>query len=966
MPPILSVAENQLRISRASGAVDGPTAFGLRCTFSVDDHTHPRSKAAMSSAQDSIGQRLGDFEIVREIDRGGMGIVYEARQLSLNRAVALKVLPTGLGMTQTARERFHREAQAAAKLHHSHIVAVYAEGEENGVCYYAMELVAGQSLDQLLSANQVVAPTIAMQRAGIDEASTQSSARSSDSNSSGFLSSRARIDTVARWIANAADALDYAHEQGIVHRDVKPSNLMLGDDGRVRLMDFGLARMLEQPGMTMSGEMLGTPRYMSPEQIAAGRIVIDHRTDVYSLGATLYELLTCEPPFSGESRDQIISQIINKEPRRPRQIMRRLPLDLETICLKAIEKDPDRRYQTAGKLANDLRRYLAGDAIGARRVSAIGRAVKWARRRPATAALAGGILAVTMVASLLAFRIHGLSSEQRLERLRSLRETAVVESMSGNFEMAEAAVAEAEEMGESRGWVLMLRGQVALYRHDRDEALRLLRMATEEVPDSVAANAMLTHANLMFEGAYGAYQEGLHRIDQLEFITPEDFIFAGQALAIRDPERGLQLLNRSVKHRKSALGYLISAQLQAMHGWGIGDPKIAEEAVKHATFAQDMLSNHPRACAVKLSAHISAAAAYRITGQQDSAGRHLAQAAESAAVLSTVAGRANAWERLHRGFYLDYVDDVAAFDVFRQEVDQGPTLATKLCIYFLYRQKRYKEGLLLADKSGEKAIGDSLEVSRLYLLAEVEGLDAARQSLQEILARAKTKEILPYYPTLHYVGVLRVLGRNDEADELMARLIPLMQPLQAQTPELVEHSERLLAYCAGTVRDEEFLSMAGTLPGAKLDAHFQIGLRHLSDGNRSKALRHFRAAKECGIPPHFEWYWSWAFARQLEADPLWPSWKPTKVSPQAPTASRADQLVRRRRESRKDSLKCSGPHCRRLRPTNTSSAATFMRVRRHEIEWLPSSPRGKIRNCRNRLGRVGFVGRRRFIELGLR
>ena len=147
-------------------------------------------------------------------------------------------------------------------------------------------------------------------------------------------------------VAEVADALDYAHNEGVIHRDIKPSNLLLAPDGRLSVNDFGLARLLEQPGMTMTGEFVGTPLYMSPEQITAGRAPLDRRTDIYSLGATLYELLTLQPPFAAERRDQVIAQIMHKEPRPPRKVNRRVPVDLETICLKALEKDPDRRYQT--------------------------------------------------------------------------------------------------------------------------------------------------------------------------------------------------------------------------------------------------------------------------------------------------------------------------------------------------------------------------------------------------------------------------------------------------------------------------------------------------------------------------------------------------------------------------------------------------------------------------------------------
>ena len=319
-------------------------------------------------------RRLGDFEVVRELGRGGMGVVYEAHQVSLNRKVALKVLGGGLGLTGKAVQRFRREAEAAAKLHHTNIVPVYATGEQDGTHFYAMELIEGPSLDHVIRqmrqpggsapppANpDVTGPYVPQAESSSDSPSPLSSA-SLGSGSPYF-------DTVARMVAEVADALDYAHQNGIIHRDVKPSNLLLSPQGRLSINDFGLARVLEQPGMTLTGEFVGTPAYTSPEQITAGRIPLDHRTDIYSLGATLYELLTLQPPFTGKQRDQVLAQIVQKDPVPPRKINKRVPGDLETVCLKALEKDPDRRYQTAGQLADDLRRYLNRFAISARRAA---------------------------------------------------------------------------------------------------------------------------------------------------------------------------------------------------------------------------------------------------------------------------------------------------------------------------------------------------------------------------------------------------------------------------------------------------------------------------------------------------------------------------------------------------------------------------------------------------------------------
>jgi eukaryotic-like serine/threonine-protein kinase len=347
------------------------------------------------------GRRLGDFEVGRELGRGGMGVVYEARQVSLNRLVALKVLGGAAGLTGTAVARFRREAETAARLHHTNIVPIHATGEAGGVHYYAMELVAGPSLDRvlgelrrgsgagpltLLKPAAGPAPTGAARHDPTEPGPPAGSSLGSDGR---------YFDTVARLVAEVADALHYAHLNGVIHRDIKPSNLLLSPDDRLRVNDFGLARLLEEPGMTVSGEFVGTPAYMPPEQIAAGRAV-DRRTDVYALGATLYELLTLRPPFAGESRAEVLTQVLQNDPAPPRRVNPRVPRDLETVCLKALEKGPARRYPSAAEFAADLRRFLAGEPVTARRVGALGRVWKHARRRPVVAGLLAAVVVLTL------------------------------------------------------------------------------------------------------------------------------------------------------------------------------------------------------------------------------------------------------------------------------------------------------------------------------------------------------------------------------------------------------------------------------------------------------------------------------------------------------------------------------------------------------------------------------------------
>ncbi len=393
----------------------------------------------VSNEPDGIGGlepnvQIGDFRIEKRLGTGGMGIVYQAVQVSLNRRVALKVLPPGLTLDQEAAvERFHREAQAAAKLHHTNIVAIYAEGEENGTCYYAMEMIEGQSLDQVIDDFRAVkgdksAPPdfISIEKGGTGEEPDSAEAVRSGTKTAFSLSRggslQRHFDTIARLIADVADALAYAHNKGIIHRDVKPSNLMLGKDGRLSLMDFGVARMLEDQGITITGSFIGTPHYMSPEQIRGGGDKPDHRTDIYSLGVTLYELLTLRVPFFGENREQIITQILGKEPLRPRQLDDRIPVDLETICCKAIEKEANRRYQTAGEFAEDLRRYINRYTIRAKRSGPVDKIIKFVHRHKVPVAMAAGIALAVAIAGVSTWKYltSRWAQERVIPEIRSL------------------------------------------------------------------------------------------------------------------------------------------------------------------------------------------------------------------------------------------------------------------------------------------------------------------------------------------------------------------------------------------------------------------------------------------------------------------------------------------------------------------------------------------------------------------
>jgi tetratricopeptide (TPR) repeat protein len=346
---------------------------------------------------------LGDYQLRRELGRGGMGVVYEAWQGSMARPVALKVLPAGIAADSKAVSRFVREAQVAGKLQHPNVVSVFGMGVESGSPYYAMELVGGETLAQILK------------------------------RTPGHEVDAHECFQIAAAFAGAAEGLQHAHAKGVVHRDLKPSNLILDGDGRLRILDFGLARLEGQESLTISGDLIGTPLYMSPEQARARQVAIDHRTDIYSLGATLYEVLARRPPFKGRDHQETLSQIIARDPTPLRRINPRIPRDLETIVLKCLRKEPRDRYSTAEALAQDLQRFVRGDAIEARPQAALEKLARRAARNRGKLAAAAAFLIVVAAAGLLAIANHRQRQREREAAYGPTVTAAVIQMLSGSF-----------------------------------------------------------------------------------------------------------------------------------------------------------------------------------------------------------------------------------------------------------------------------------------------------------------------------------------------------------------------------------------------------------------------------------------------------------------------------------------------------------------------------------------------------
>ncbi|MEM7308213.1 MAG: serine/threonine-protein kinase [Planctomycetota bacterium] len=392
-----------------------------------------------TAATGGDGRTLGRFKILGELGRGGMGVVYLVLDPRLGRRVALKALGPRLVISDRARTRFEREIRAIAGLNHPRIVPVYEVGEESGVPWYTMELVEGRTLAQVVQSLRDLhvstheLSTSHLNQVTFFERTDTDTGLLHDTDSSALLRAdtpreeapslpsqwgKTYVETVCRMVHDVADALEHAHTHGVVHRDVKPSNVLIDARGRALLFDFGLARLDSEEALTQTGDFAGTPFYVAPEQISGKGKAVDHRADIYALGVTLFELLTLQRPFQGRNTQQVFRQILTKDPPLPRKLNRLVPRDLETICLTALEKEPGRRYQRASDLAADLRRFLEFRPVRARPVGLGTRIARWVKRKPgaATAVALAGVIAVGVPAAVLGTGVRLATEAERTKR----------------------------------------------------------------------------------------------------------------------------------------------------------------------------------------------------------------------------------------------------------------------------------------------------------------------------------------------------------------------------------------------------------------------------------------------------------------------------------------------------------------------------------------------------------------------
>jgi WD40 repeat protein len=612
-----------------------PALVMVEQDLSIDFDHEPSASQPSLFLTTGAGRRLGDYRILREIARGGMGVVYEAEQVSLGRRVALKVLPRSVASDSNGLERFRREAKAAARLHHTNIVPVFEVGRDGDAAYYAMQFIQGQGLDQVIDElarlrdpdrkprrpdgpvstvaaapsgrrGPVLGPVAESLLSGLF--ATEGAVRSLDAppagterfareatntadfvvvdperegprpimglgpaavlpggslvSTSDFSGRRAPyFRSVAQIGRQAAHGLAYAHQSGLVHRDIKPSNLLLDHAGVVWITDFGLAKG-DDEGLTHTGDILGTLRYMAPERFRGDG---DARGDVYALGLTLYELLTLQPGFDSPDRLKLIEQIKTEEPRKPRSIDSRIPRDLETIVQKAIEKDPSARYQSAEALGDDLTRFLADEPIRARRSRAAERFARWARRNPVIAVL-GGVLAallvlVTIGSLVAANNFASLAVAERSARQEASRRAEAESIAHREADVARGAAEKARTAAQAETYRAMLSEVKALRAGRqpgwRDEALlNLARLA-------VMPTARRDLVELRAEATASLATPDIRLVARIEFpsdnLRSTAFSPDGGTLVTAGLRTGLDFWDvRGRRHLSSAQGFLVS------------------------------------------------------------------------------------------------------------------------------------------------------------------------------------------------------------------------------------------------------------------------------------------------------------------------------------------------------------------------------------------------------------------------
>jgi tetratricopeptide (TPR) repeat protein len=780
----------------------------------------------------ALPRRFGDYELLEEIARGGMGIVFRARQLSLNRIVALKMILAGELASEADVKRFRAEAEAAAHLDHPGIVPIYEVGFYQGQHYFSMGYVDGHSLAAQMT--------------------------------QGPLPPR----DAAEIVGAVAQAVQYAHEKGVIHRDLKPANILLDRSGHPRITDFGLAkRVAGKSHLTSTGQILGTPSYMPPEQAAGKLHQIGPLSDVYALGAVLYALLTGQPPFKAANPLDTLRQVSEQEPVAPRRLNAGVPIDLETVCLKALDKEPGRRYPSASEMAADLERYLGGCTIVARRASPVGRLLRWAQRSRAVVVAVLCAAALGLLAALFAWQSHRAHEQLTNAKRQRAIDDALLAAWNGDFEQAVALTDEAERLGASPGAVQTLRGQVAFHRHETGDAVRHLTEAVKLLPTSPAARAMLAVAYWQ-NGKWEECEKTLNDLEGLTPVTPEDHLFQGYARAAFDPSWGLESIDEAIRQRPNwTIAHALAAEVRSWLAQDRADPQAIQRALEDAQIVKAMLPGKPIGPLVSLYANLVAATIYAEQNQPRPREEALQRAAADAERLKSYPQ--SGWAVLIRYRYLEYIgrDDDAWAEMRAAVGKVKSSWPATFCALGLYRRGRCEEALQVLDGIDPHDVGAFQDTMRVCILAELPAGD--QQAM-----RAYTGALGRYQGTslLFQHAVLYLLGRPSEAATAYrtVQLPPSLAKLRRGS------FAKLLEFNRGSISADELLRAVPDSKYHQCNAHFFIAMSLLAEGDRAGAREHFA---RCLATRCFDFDasdWSRTFVTRMDQDASWPRWIPAR------------------------------------------------------------------------------------------
>jgi TolB-like protein len=726
-----------------------------------------------------IPEELGDYELLEEIGHGGQGLVYRARQKSLNRMVAVKVIGLGRWATKAHIKRFRLEAEAAASLDHPCIVPIHEIGEIDGSCYFSMQLVEGRRLDEVLKSEPMP-------------------------------NRRA-----AELIIKLARTVHYAHRRGILHRDIKPGNILLDADGDPHLTDFGLARLVERES-TITGTMveaLGTPSYMAPEQAAGDAAQLTQATDVYGLGAVLYQLLTGHPPFAGGTTYETVRLVLETEPRQPHLLNRKVNRDLATICLKCLEKDPHRRYSSALALAEDLERWLRHEPIQARRVGVFSRAKKWMWREPATAALIAMSVALAAAVGVIIWKSELVGRPRTtgiavlpFENLSNDREDAFfADGVQDDLLTKLARIADLKVI--SRTSVMQYRGQ----RNMREigDALRVSHVLEGSVRKTGAwlhINAQLIDTRTDTHVWAEQYDRDLKDVFAIQSEIAQKVaeqlhakISAAEKLTIERPPTAdltaFDLYSRA-KNLLLMTSFSGSGRANFLQAAGLLNQAVAHDpsffqAYCQLAYAHDLLYffgfDHTPARLALAEAAIQAA--FRL--RPDAGEAHLARA-----------------ENLYRG-YLDYDGALVELEIARQSLPNDPRVF-ELKGYIERRQGRQEEALRSLERAGDLDPRNLLTLQQIAISYEL-----LRRYAEEtlVLDRALAIERNDVETKVARAGV-ELLWKADTRP-----LHQLLDSIRATNPTAMQSIANIWLICALAERDA---------PAAQ-DALIALGETQLSD-----------------------------------------------------------------------------------------------------------------------------------------